>query len=150
MGTYGNGIQGSHAMHDLLISLDDALKRQRAVKIQDRSTAETIVLLQKISDACSTTDIHHVCDLTSQVSTYLYEVTMLDIPICEEIMAHLYVTRALIHEAYDSYIHGRMLKTATRTSALIGSFHRCIRDLSRNNEAFSLYPYSQIHNRTFI
>ena len=150
MGTYGNGADTSKAMHNLLISLDDALRRQRKTKVQDRATAETIVILQKICEACSSTEIHHVCDLTSQVSSYLYEATTLDIPICEEIMAHLYVTRALIHEAYESYINGQMLKTATRTSALIGSFHRCIRNLSRNNEASSHHPYSLVYNRTFI
>ncbi len=150
MSLFGNGADTSNAMHNLLISLDDALRRQRAAKIQDRSSAETIVLLQKICEACATTDIQHVCDLTGQVSTYLYEISALDIPICEEIMAHLYVTRALIHEAYDSHLNGHLLKTASRTSALIGSFHRCIRTLSKVNEATSHYPYSPVQNRTFM
>ncbi|MCK4910720.1 MAG: hypothetical protein KAR83_03710 [Thermodesulfovibrionales bacterium] len=149
MGTYGNGVQGSQSMHELLISLDDALRRQRATLVHDRTAAEVILLLQKICEACSTTDINHVCDLTGQVSTYLHEATMLNIPICEEILAHLYVTRALIHEAYESYLNGRMVKTATRTSALIGSFHRCLRDLSRDNE-ISHHPYTSIYNRSFI
>ena len=149
MGTYGNGVQGSQSMHDLLISFDDALRRQKVTKVQDRTSAETILLLQKICEACSATDIHHVCDLTGQVSTYLHEATMLNIPICEEILAHLYVTRALIQEAYESYLNGRMVKTATRTSALIGSFHRCLRALSRDNE-ISHYPYSSVYDRSFI
>ena len=150
MGSYGNEADNSKAMHNLLISLDDALRRQRKTKIQDRATAETIVILQKICEVCSSTEIQHVCDLTSQVSSYLYEVTTLNIPICEEIMAHLYVTRALIHEAYDSYINGQMLKTAARTSALIGSFHRCIRNLSSGSKKSSHYPYSLVYNRTFV
>lgn len=147
MGTYGNGIQGSRTMHELLISLDDALRRQRTTLVQNRSTAETIHLLSKICEACSNTEIHHVCDLTSQVSAYLHEATALNIPICEEVMAHLYVTRALIHEAYESYLDGQMVKTATRTSALIGSFHRCLRDLSKNNNMAPHYPYSTVYNR---
>ncbi len=150
MGTYGNGADTSKAMHNLLISLDDALRRQRKIKVQDRNIAELILILRKICEACSTTDIHHVCDLTSQVSSYLYEATSLNIPICEEIMAHLYVTKALIHEAYHSYINGQMPKTATRTSALIGSFHRCIRDMASDNEMSAPYPYSSFYNRTII
>ena len=150
MTTFGNGADASKTMQDLLILLNDALTCQKHTRVQDRNSAETILLLSRICEASSTMDINHICDLTSQVSSYLHEVSEFNVPICDEIMAHLYVTKALIYEAYECYIKGSTPKTATRTRVLIGSFHRCIRNQASGKVGTPHYPYSSPYNEPYI
>ena len=118
------------SMHDLLSSLDNALHALKKTEENGLDLSDTIKLLQCIHEMSTDSNLDAISDLAYQVSTYLIEITRVNIPFDQRIVAHLFVTRSLIREAYEKVLKGGMPYNSTRASALIGSFHRCIRDMA--------------------
>ncbi len=121
------------SMHDLLSSLDNALLALKKTEENGLDLSDTIGLLQCIHEMSTDSDLNAISDLAYQVSTYLIEITRVNIPYDQRIVAHLFVTRSLIREAYEKLLKGGMPYNSTRASALIGSFHRCIRDMAQEH-----------------
>ncbi len=120
-------------MHDLLFSLDNALHALKKNEGEKLDLSDTIQLLQCIHIVSSDSNLDAISDLAYQVSTYLMEITRVNIPYDQRIVAHLFVTRSLIREAYEKLLKGGMPYNSPRASALIGSFHRCIRDMAQEH-----------------
>jgi len=121
------------SMNDLLFSLDYALHALKKTEGKALDLSDTIQLLQCIHEMSTDSNLDAISDLAYQVSTYLMEITRVNIPYDQRIVAHLFVTRSLIREAYEKLLKGGMPYNSTRASALIGSFHRCIRDMAQEH-----------------
>ena len=117
-------------MNDLLSSLDEALFTLKDTESAEQNLSETISLLHCIHEMSSDNHLDAISDLAYQVSTYLLEISRVNIPFDHRILSHLYVTRSLIHEAYEKLLRGGAPYSSARARALIGSFHRCISDMA--------------------
>ena len=130
---YDPATKQNKSMYDLLSSLDNALHALKKTEENGLDLSDTIKLLQCIHEMSTDSNLDAISDLAYQVSTYLIEITRVNIPYDQRIVAHLFVTRSLIREAYEKLLKGGMPYNSTRASALIGSFHRCIRDMAQEH-----------------